>query len=491
MTDVLKKYRDRVKYLEELLTTYQQLIATSASQMTVFVKGDESLEQSIERVTKRVVGANNIFQITQIEREYTDLLKRVVLKANIKQLPPPAPPPPPKKGRFLSWLSSTLIGVGEQPAPKPAEPTTIVVVQPAPAPQHPGEEGKQEPRPPAPVDMDEAVRRALLPYIILLNAFAKGAIILSTEKDPFHLPLRQLRENKYENLLQQEAAAMAYSLNSFFFGKSNEALVVSRERMELKKIITALTNYILELGRSSEKFNAHLESYSQNVNKALTLDDLKKIQRAIIMGTQEMQKENTMMRERFTEYNRKMRMAAERIAKLEKALEMATQEKYVDSLTGIHNRGYFDEKLVEAVTGFQRYKEPLCLMMLDIDHFKKFNDTYGHPAGDQVIRVVAEIIRESVRAVDTVARYGGEEFAVIVYKAELEGAIKLADQIREAVRTHEFVIKSDTEITIHVSISIGIAQIDERDTGETLVVRADKALYVAKDQGRDKVVAAE
>ena len=194
------------------------------------------------------------------------------------------------------------------------------------------------------------------------------------------------------------------------------------------------------------------------------------------------------MREQLAESNRKINEAGEKIARLEKELEMARQEKSVDPLTKVYNRGYFDTRLEEAVKDFSRSGEPCCLIMMDIDHFKDFNDTYGHQAGDQVLRKVAELIKESVRASDTVARYGGEEFGVILYRSILKDAMKMAEKIRKNVGEHEFGV---LDKTIHVTVSLGVTAFTGSDKTETIVQRADKGLYSAKEQGRNRAVSVE
>jgi diguanylate cyclase len=126
--------------------------------------------------------------------------------------------------------------------------------------------------------------------------------------------------------------------------------------------------------------------------------------------------------------------------------------------------------------------------MCDIDHFKRFNDTWGHQTGDQVLRLVANCLSENVKGRDTAARYGGEEFVVILRQTALDGAAKLADQIRGNVENKKLVKKSTGDILGTITISIGVAQLRADDTPELLIQRADRALYRAKNTGRNRVV---
>jgi diguanylate cyclase len=127
-------------------------------------------------------------------------------------------------------------------------------------------------------------------------------------------------------------------------------------------------------------------------------------------------------------------------------------------------------------------------LMTDIDHFKNFNDKYGHLTGDQVLRLVALSVKQNVKGQDTVARYGGEEFVVALPNTELRSAFTVADHIRRAVMTKELVKRSSGERLGRITISIGVALFRPDDTAQTLIDRADKCLYAAKRNGRNRVV---
>lgn len=153
-----------------------------------------------------------------------------------------------------------------------------------------------------------------------------------------------------------------------------------------------------------------------------------------------------------------------------------------DALTGIYNRRYFDIQLREFVARAERYQEPLCLLMFDIDHFKRINDEHGHDVGDQILRQVVEIISTHKRQVDVFARWGGEEFVMLLPKTESDKGTTLAERLRQQIESHSF---SDH---IHLTISIGVAPHRPGDSIDTLIKRADEALYAAKTGGRNQVV---
>jgi diguanylate cyclase len=133
--------------------------------------------------------------------------------------------------------------------------------------------------------------------------------------------------------------------------------------------------------------------------------------------------------------------------------------------------------------------EPLSLFMCDIDLFKLFNDTWGHQTGDHVLRLVANCISENTKGRDTAARYGGEEFAVIVRRADVAAAVKLAEQIRASVQSKKLVKKSTGDVLGSITISIGVAELSGDESSATLIQRADVCLYRAKHAGRNCVIA--
>jgi diguanylate cyclase (GGDEF)-like protein len=157
-----------------------------------------------------------------------------------------------------------------------------------------------------------------------------------------------------------------------------------------------------------------------------------------------------------------------------------------DTLTNVHNRRYFEERLKTETQKSFSANTPLSLVMVDIDHFKQVNDTFGHPDGDRVLCKIASLLKGSVRKDDTVARYGGEEFVLILPGAKLEVTSVIAERIRRLIETTTFEIEKGQ---IHISISIGISNLPVHParSKEELIKMADHALYNAKKEGRNRV----
>lgn len=158
-------------------------------------------------------------------------------------------------------------------------------------------------------------------------------------------------------------------------------------------------------------------------------------------------------------------------------------EAYTDSLTCLNNRRYFDKKLVEMMAHAKRYKEVFCLAMLDVDHFKNFNDKHGHVAGDEALKHLARLIINNIRQSDIHARFGGEEFTVLLPSTDKANSITFMERLREALsQTHMTYDGKELSFTI----SIGIAQYpDDADSTEALIKCSDEALYESKSKGRN------
>ena len=179
-------------------------------------------------------------------------------------------------------------------------------------------------------------------------------------------------------------------------------------------------------------------------------------------------------------------LAAQAIGNARLYVQVQEQAR-TDALTGLNNRGEFQRQLEDEVERSRRYNRPFSLLILDIDHFKNINDSYGHPAGDEVLRALAARLREQSRPVDQVARYGGEEFVVILTETAGEGALAVAERLRAAVADSAVAVTGGRTIT--VTISIGVATFPaDAGSGTELIAAADAALYAAKQGGRNRTM---
>lgn len=190
---------------------------------------------------------------------------------------------------------------------------------------------------------------------------------------------------------------------------------------------------------------------------------------------------------RTREFEHLLANSQDEMQELHNTLEVIRAESLTDPLTGLANRkflqGTLDSSIAEAAKG-QRFS----VLVIDIDHFKTFNDNYGHLTGDQVLRLVAQALKQNVKGQDLASRFGGEEFAIVLIDTPLAGAVAVAERIRKAVMTKDLVKRSTGEHLGRISVSVGVATWRRGDSGQTIIDRADRCMYAAKRAGRNLVV---
>jgi diguanylate cyclase len=180
--------------------------------------------------------------------------------------------------------------------------------------------------------------------------------------------------------------------------------------------------------------------------------------------------------------------ASEELDKIRDSLKLAEQHSNTDALTGLANRRAFEEFIRSAQIAAMETGEPLSILMIDIDHFKKFNDNFGHQVGDQVLRLVAKVLQESVREGDLAARYGGEELIAVLPGATVDICAEVAERIRRRISEARLTRRATGEEISSVTVSIGVAQFRLAESAEAMIERCDRALYQAKRSGRNRTI---
>jgi diguanylate cyclase len=258
----------------------------------------------------------------------------------------------------------------------------------------------------------------------------------------------------------------------------NERISNVSERMSAR--MTEVHDAIDTAMVSAHAFSGSLQEARGNLEGEMTIEDLRHMAAGLLEKTRSMQETNSHL---------KHRLEASRadIASLQRDLDEVRRESMLDPLTKIYNRKSFDEGLVRCIGEASEGGQPLSLLLVDIDHFKMFNDSYGHQTGDQVLRLVAMTLKSNVKGKDIVARYGGEEFAAILPSTDLEGAMRLADNIRKAIQAKELLKRSTHEKLGRITASFGVAVYRPGEAPAMLIERADRCLYAAKRAGRNRV----
>ncbi|VAW79884.1 hypothetical protein MNBD_GAMMA14-1513, partial [hydrothermal vent metagenome] len=237
---------------------------------------------------------------------------------------------------------------------------------------------------------------------------------------------------------------------------------------------------VIDTGLDLGKYNSLLQSCSTRLESS---DDLRSIRKLVAT----LKSDTRVMVESSRQTASALKERADEIDLLRTELDRVRQEAVRDPLTGLANRRAFDERLAESLDDSLRQLRKICLLMIDIDHFKKINDEHGHQIGDKILQFVASVLKKNFKGKDLVARFGGDEFAVIVENAPIAGVRKVAETIREQV-SESTLKRTDTgEPLGTVTISIGYDCLKPDDKPGDVLMRADKALYSAKQNGRNRV----
>lgn len=253
--------------------------------------------------------------------------------------------------------------------------------------------------------------------------------------------------------------------------------VGSRVLDEIKQVVGMLD----VAAGSATTYSASLADASKKLAGANDGETLRVVIERLVEAAKEMEHGNKQLEASLS-------ASKKEIEQLQQNLAAVRTESLTDPLTGLSNRKFFDSAFGKAIVHAAGSNEPLSLMMADVDHFKSFNDKYGHLTGDQVLRLVGMAMKQNVKGRDIAARYGGEEFVIALPNTKLESALTLADQIRRAVMAKELMKRSSGERLGRVTVSIGVAMLRADDTSQSLIERADTCLYAAKRNGRNRVI---
>jgi diguanylate cyclase len=248
----------------------------------------------------------------------------------------------------------------------------------------------------------------------------------------------------------------------------------------LKKLFVDMIGAINTTNKSFNASENNLESINAALVPSLSEADVERIVSQIKEEIKALESSSASFKEQLSKATREIDQLKQKIARYRK-------EALKDPLTRIDNRRGFEQVLQQAIEQSASGNAPLCLIMTDIDHFKRINDTHGHLVGDNVLRMVASTIKDSIKGRDRAARVGGEEFAILLPATPLEGARKLAENLRITFERLDLKKKNTGESLGRITLSFGVTAFRPDDGTEEFVNRADKALYQSKKAGRNKV----
>lgn len=266
-----------------------------------------------------------------------------------------------------------------------------------------------------------------------------------------------------------------------YFGTTVHSSALEETGRRIEAAVGQLLSLVGEAGEQTAGYGEKLVGYAGELSDTASAEDVRGVVVNILAETRNIAEQHKRLESQLIQSSRE-------ITDLRENLLNAQQESLTDALTGIANRKCFDDRLAEAVEEVRKSGEDLCLLFIDIDHFKTFNDTCGHQAGDEVLRLVARSFTDNTKGRDLPARYGGEEFAVILPQTALVHAVNLANQIRRSVEGKKIVNRSSGESMGKITLSVGVSRFRPDEGADSFIARADEALYAAKRQGRNRVV---
>jgi diguanylate cyclase len=253
---------------------------------------------------------------------------------------------------------------------------------------------------------------------------------------------------------------------------------------QLSRELESVSKAIRDAQRTNESYSETLDGAGRELSNSPELAAVQIVVNTLSAATDHARKENRALEQRLED-------STAEVARLKDHLEQVRRDATTDALTNLANRKSFDDEIERACEDADASGQPLALAVIDIDHFKNFNDTWGHQTGDQVIRYVASVIGRVAALPRFAARYGGEEFGVLFPSESAEEMERIMDEIREEISSRMLKRRSTNEDLGMVTVSAGVAQRRPGETPHSLIERADAALYVSKRTGRNRVTNAE
>ncbi len=444
----------------------ESLLRDAMVRMCVALEGlDGSLDDKLGRLRRGLRSGTVTADLAALSRDVTETLDRLDAAA-----PEPQPRPAAKAERSRRGLGRWLRR-GARPEPQPATPS----------------------RPSAAVGVSEALLQLL--ERLDLPAELEGA----RESLQQRLEARDA-DGEWPHLLACVADLISRARSQ-----------LQREKREIEEFLAQLTERLsafdtylqgldtdrsesLDSGRRLDQaVQEQVRGLHTSVRDAADLDSLKNVvqQRLEAIGKhmqtfrQAEEERNTQAEQRIQELNERMRSLERESGELRDRIREERRLALIDGLTGVPNRLAYEERVAQEFARWKRFGEPLSVVLMDIDNFKVVNDTYGHKAGDKVLKTIGQLLASKLRATDFLARYGGEEFVVLMPGADAENATRVADKLREEVRSCGFHYRGND---VEISISCGIAAVTGDDQPDDTFERADQAMYRAKEQGRNRCV---
>ncbi|MCC6598850.1 MAG: GGDEF domain-containing protein [Alphaproteobacteria bacterium] len=268
-----------------------------------------------------------------------------------------------------------------------------------------------------------------------------------------------------------------------FLSESRETDHVRQVGDRIQSTIQDVTSKVHDVRSASHRYKEAMDGAAGRLKEDTSTAEIRATLVNLLESGSDMMEKNQLLEDELARSTQIMQ-------ELQRDLELVRKQALTDGLTNLANRKAFDAEILRISEDAYKSAEPFCMLLMDIDHFKSFNDNFGHQVGDQVLRLVARTLIDGVKGRDLAARYGGEEFAILLPQTSLAGGMKVADSIRGIVQGKELVNRNTGDKLGRVTISAGVAEYVSGESVESIIERSDAALYAAKHNGRNQVVAA-
>jgi diguanylate cyclase len=267
-----------------------------------------------------------------------------------------------------------------------------------------------------------------------------------------------------------------------YFQVTQSAKKIEHFAVDMVQETSSLQNLAATFGLSAKDFRDDLSGISQKIDASTDRDpETEEVLSSLVRTAHKAIEQNSKLEENITR-------ALAQITSLQESIGKVVSDANTDPLTKLNNRRYFDTIAPKLLAATRAEKKPLCYVVADIDHFRQFNDKWGHQIGDQVLKLVGHVLRENVKSQDLYARYGGNEFVLALPNKTLADAAALADNIRISIGKRKLVNKTTNDNLGRMTVSFGVVESQNSESSDELIRAADAAMSKAKEQGRDCVV---
>lgn len=278
---------------------------------------------------------------------------------------------------------------------------------------------------------------------------------------------------------------MESRLKEVIFKQREARSRASVAQAQMQQLLATFVDRLSIMSESSSAYHGKIEGCARQIENANSLEELGPVLQEAIVATRAIAKETGDARDELQEMRAKTEEAEREISKLHMELDRVSAQARHDALTGTLNRRGLDEALNREITTCTRKGSELCVALLDLDNFKKFNDTLGHEGGDAALVHLADVARQTIRPQDSLARYGGEEFVIVLPDTALEAGITILKRLQRDLTTRYFLRGQDRVL---ITFSAGVAQLSPGEDMEDALKRADRAMYTAKRTGKNRVL---